>query len=69
MVVPALTKEELSEAWMQEAANALVKMILDSRTDPIEGGALYHATHGLYLYRARVFGTPTPGLLMPPPPQ
>jgi hypothetical protein len=61
----ALTKEELSENWVQEAANALVMMILESRTDPIDGGALYHAVHGLHIYRARVFGTPTPGLLMP----
>jgi hypothetical protein len=53
---------------MQEAANALVMMILGSQRDPIEGGALYHAVHGLHIYRARVFGTPTPGLLMPPPP-
>jgi hypothetical protein len=64
----ALTKEELTEPWMQEAANALVMMILGSQRDPIEGGALYHAVHGLHIYRARVFGTPTPGLLMPPPP-
>jgi hypothetical protein len=61
----ASTKKELSEPWMQEAANALVMMILESRTDPIEGGALYHATHGLYLYRARVFGTKTPEVHMP----
>jgi hypothetical protein len=61
----ALTKEELAEAWVQEAVNALVMMILDSRTDPVEGGALYHAVHGLYIYRARVFGVSAPGLLIP----
>jgi hypothetical protein len=65
----ALTKQELSEAWVTEAANALVLMILDNQHDPIDGGALYHAVHGLHIYRARVFGTPTPGLLMPPPPE
>ncbi len=61
----ALSDKEISEPWVQEAAYALVQMILESRTDPIEGGALYHAVHGLHIYRARVFGTPTPGLLFP----
>ncbi len=61
----ALTKEELAQPWVQEAVNALVMMVLDSRNDPLDGGALYHATHGLYIYRARVFGTTPPGLLMP----
>jgi hypothetical protein len=65
----ALTDKELAEPWVQEAANNLVMMILESRTDPIEGGALYHATHGLYIYRARIFGISTPGLLIPPPPK
>jgi hypothetical protein len=64
----ALTKEELSEPWVQEAASALAVMILENQHEPIEGGALYHAVHGLHIYRARVFGTPTPGLLMPAPP-
>jgi hypothetical protein len=63
----ALTKEELSEGWVQEAVNALVMMILESRSDPVEGGALYHAVHGLYIYRARVFGVWAPGLLAPQP--
>jgi hypothetical protein len=65
----ALSDEEIREPWVQEAANALVMMILENRTDPIEGGSLYHATHGLYIYRARVFGTQVPGLLIPPAPK
>ena len=64
----ALTKQELAADWVQDAANALVLMILDNQHDPIEGGALYHAVHGLHIYRARMFGTEAPGLLMPPPP-
>ena len=52
---------------MQDAANALALMILRTSADPIDGGALYHAVHGLHIYRARVFHIPTPGLLMPPP--
>lgn len=61
----ALSDQEIREPWMEEAVYALVRMILESRSDPIEGGALYHAVHGLHIYRARVFGTPTPGLLFP----
>jgi hypothetical protein len=61
----ALSDKELAEPWVQEAAYALVQMILESRSDPIEGGALYHAVHGLHIYRARMFGTPTRGLLFP----
>jgi hypothetical protein len=65
----AMTDEELREPWVQEAANALVLMILQNRSNAIDGGSLYHATHGLYIYRTRVFGTPPPtGLLIPLPP-
>lgn len=66
----ALTDAELRQPWMEDAASALAKMILDNQNNPIDGGALYHATHGLYIYRARVFGVPGPaGLTIPPPPK
>jgi len=61
----ALTDQELAEPWMQEAVNHLVLAILNSRTDPIDNGAFYHAIHGLEIYRARVFHTATPGLDFP----
>jgi len=64
-----LPDRELTAPWVQEAANALALMILRHQSDPIDGGALYHAVHGLRIYRARVFHIPTPGLLMPPPPK
>lgn len=64
----ALTNEELNQAWMQEAVNALVMTILESRADPIEGGALYHAAHGLYIYRARMYGVAPAGLHLPQTP-
>jgi hypothetical protein len=56
----SLPDVELRAAWVQEAANALSLLILDSQGSPIEGGALYHATHGLHIYHDRVFG-PLPG--------
>jgi hypothetical protein len=66
----ALNDDEIRQPWMQEAASALSVMILENQNNPIDGGALYHAVHGLYMYRARVFNVPGPaGLHMPPPPK
>ena len=53
-----MTDNELKEPWVQEAASALAKQILEIRNEGIEGGALYHAAHGLNLYHDRVFGDP-----------
>jgi hypothetical protein len=54
----ALPEKELQAAWMQEAANRLCLMILENAKRGIDTGPLYHAAHGLHLYRARVFGMP-----------
>jgi hypothetical protein len=51
----ALTDEELKEEWVGEAANALSRIILNLRDEPIEGGALYHAVHGLKIYYTRLY--------------
>ncbi|MFN4260300.1 MAG: hypothetical protein ACK4RK_13470 [Gemmataceae bacterium] len=51
-----LTDEELKQEWMQSAANALALMILDSQNDPVDGGSLYHAVHGLNIYYTRLYG-------------
>jgi hypothetical protein len=53
----ALTDEELKEPWVQQAASALSLLFLENRTNAIEGGAMYHAVHGLILYYSRVYGT------------
>ncbi len=62
----ALTDDELKAPWMQEAVSRLSRMILDMGNEPIDGGALYHAAHGLALYHMRVFGTPPAFLPLPP---
>ena len=62
----AMTDEELRAPWMQNAVNGLVMQILDMGHKSIDGGALYHAAHGLYLYHERVFGTPAEYLALPP---
>jgi hypothetical protein len=54
----AMTDQELRSPWMQNAVNALVLMILDPPQRGADGGALYHAAHGLQIYYDRVFGTP-----------
>jgi hypothetical protein len=67
----ALSDAELKEQWVQDAANALALMILDMQGQPIEGGSLYHAVHGLLLYYARVYDRHTlgpPELFFPLPP-
>jgi hypothetical protein len=67
----ALPDEDLRAPWMQEAANALALTILDLQGSPMEGGALYHAIHGLLMYHQRVYGgymndSPAPMIPLPP---
>jgi hypothetical protein len=67
----SLSDRQLHEPWVQDAANALALMILDSQGSAVESGALYHAAHGLTLYHARVYGPLAPGerqALVPLPP-
>ncbi len=54
----AMTNEELRSPWMQNAVNALAMQILELKDSEVEGGALYHAAHGMRLYYSRVYGTP-----------
>ncbi|MBL8823693.1 MAG: hypothetical protein JNJ77_13975 [Planctomycetia bacterium] len=53
----AARDSELREPWMEDAASYLTKLVYDVQLDPVEGGALYHAVHGLLMYYARVYGT------------
>ncbi|HQX50913.1 MAG TPA: hypothetical protein PLR25_13450 [Planctomycetaceae bacterium] len=49
----SLPDEQLQADWVRDAANALSLMILDIQSAPMEGGTLYHALHGLRIYRSR----------------
>jgi hypothetical protein len=60
----ALSDAELKEQWVEDAAGALSLIILDLQDQPIDGGSLYHAVHGLLIYYARV---QDPGVLGIPP--
>ncbi len=65
----ALPDEELQAPWVQDAVNALALMILESQQAPVDGGSLYHATHGLHIYHTRVFGPPGSAGPLPLPPR
>jgi len=60
----ALTDAELRQPWMEEAAIAVCNMILENSSRDIDGGSLYHATHGLHIYYDRLFG-PLAGMTRP----
>lgn len=67
----ALTDAELRQPWVENAANALAMMFLEIRQSPMDGGALYHAVHGLLIYYARVYdrsklGPNDPLIILPP---
>lgn len=50
------TEEELKEEWMMRAADHMCEVFEKTEGIPLECGALYHAAHGLALYRERMFG-------------
>ncbi len=52
----AMTDEQVREPWMKRAAVRMCEILEQTKDIPLECGALYHATHGLVLYRARLFG-------------
>ncbi len=52
----ALTKEQLQERWVQRAAAYMCRLLERTKGIDLECGALYHAAHGLVLYRTRVYG-------------
>lgn len=52
----ALPEERLDEPWFNLAADALSEMFEDGAELDLECGALYHAAHGLLVYRERKWG-------------
>jgi hypothetical protein len=51
----ALTQEELEQPWVRRGALKVCDILVKTKDVPMECGALYHAAHGLVLYRARIF--------------
>lgn len=62
VVVMALDDDRLSEPWVTRAADRLVRLLQQTADIDVECGALYHAIHGLLLYRERTCGDLHPGL-------
>lgn len=57
-LVLAMTDDEVRQPWVTRAAVRLCDMLRQTKDLPVECGALYHAAHGLYLYRLRMYGQP-----------
>ena len=52
----AQNKEQLKEPWMKRAAWKLCEQFRKTKAVDVECARLFHATHGLVLYREKVFG-------------
>ena len=52
----AMTDEQLREPWVTRAVAELCRLLEETREMPVECGGLYHAAHGLQIYRLRRFG-------------
>ncbi len=56
LLTMGMSDEEIRQPAMRRAALALCEMLEETREMEVECGALYHAAHGLILYRDRIFG-------------
>jgi hypothetical protein len=52
----ALDPPQLSQPWVQRATLDVCKLFRKTKPVDVECGALFHAAHGLVLYREKVFG-------------
>jgi hypothetical protein len=55
----ALEKDELQQPWVKRATLDMCKLFRKTKPVDVECGALFHAAHGLVLYREKVFGPRT----------
>ena len=53
-IIMASTKKELDEPWVRNAVNVISKDLLEQKNVAAKCGPLYHALHGLVLYRDRM---------------
>ncbi|MBI1247496.1 ADP-ribosylation factor-directed GTPase activating protein isoform b [bacterium] len=52
----SLSDEQLKEEWVRRSVSYLCEVFERTESVSLECGALYHAAHGLALYRQRVYG-------------
>ncbi|MGD9720762.1 MAG: ADP-ribosylation factor-directed GTPase activating protein isoform b [Pirellulales bacterium] len=62
----ALDDEQLKQPWVTRAAVSLLECLERTQKFDLECGALYHAAHGLELYRTRRFGPRKPNVAAEP---
>lgn len=55
----AMDKDQLQEPWVKRATLDMCKTFRKTKPVDVECGALFHAAHGLVLYREKVFGERT----------
>ncbi|HZN36852.1 MAG TPA: ADP-ribosylation factor-directed GTPase activating protein isoform b [Pirellulaceae bacterium] len=60
-IATALDKDQLQEPWVKRAVLDVCKLFRKTKPVDVECGALFHAAHGLVLYREKVFGPRTFG--------
>ena len=56
-ILERLPVEELRQPWVMRAAACLCDLLEQAEHVPLECGALYHAIHGLDVYRKRAFSS------------
>jgi hypothetical protein len=55
----AMDKDQLQQSWVKRATLDMCKTFRKTKPVDVECGALFHAAHGLVLYREKVFGPRT----------
>jgi hypothetical protein len=58
VMATCMTQRELESPWMVKACDQLCTMLEQTKQIELECGGLYHASHGLFVYRARRWGLP-----------
>lgn len=58
-LVASMSDEELRQPWMVAACDRLVTLMDQASDVPLDCGGLYHAAHGLILYRDRILSGTT----------
>lgn len=61
----SMSKEELEQPWVKRAVLDVCKTFRKTKAVDVECGALFHAAHGLVLYREKVFGPRSFGAASP----
>jgi hypothetical protein len=61
----SMDKEELDQPWVKRAVLDVCKTFRKTKPVDVECGALFHAAHGLVLYREKMYGPRTFGPTLP----